>query len=318
MANKPPVLFLNSPHPQALERLSALFTVYNHRDAGDKATLLATAAPHVRGVFCNAKAWLPNMLDVLPKLEIIACSSTGYDNFDTAEIKKRGMRLSHSTDLSAVDVSNMGMALMLSAARRIPWADHYVRSGDWMVKGRAPMTQRVSGKKLGIVGLGAIGRAVARRAAGFDMEISYQGPNCKDDVPYRYYDNVVEMASAVDFLMLSCIGGPTTTGIADAAVFKALGPTGIIINIARGSCVDQPALLAALRDGTISGAGLDAHAQEPQDPVTYEGLKNVVLTPHSANGTPDGRRAMFELGIANLLAHFSDRPLLSPVPEIPN
>lgn len=318
MPEKPPILFINSPYPQALEILAEDFTVYNYRDAEDKAALVAEAAPHARGVISNGRAWIPSLLDDLPKLEIVACTSTGYDEYDVDALKRRGVRLCHSTDLSGVDVPDLGMGLILAAARRIAWADGFVRSGEWMTRYRAPMTRRVSGKKLGIVGLGAIGRAVARRAAGFDMDISYHGPNRKDDVPYRYYDDLVAMARDVDFLVLSCIGGPATQGIANAQVFDALGPDGIFVNISRGTCVDQDALLAALRDGRIAGAGLDAHEEEPNDGSIYDGLETVVVTPHFANGTPDARRAMLELGIDNLHAYFAGRPLLTPVPEIPN
>lgn len=318
MVEKPPVLFINSPYPTALQRLNEHFTVYNYRDAPDKAALVAEAAKHVHAIFTNGSAWIPSLLDALPKLEIIACSSTGYDEFDMPALRRRGIRLCHSTGMSEKDVPDLGMALMLAAARRITWAERYVRSGEWMVKGRAPTTTRVCGKKLGIIGLGSIGRGIAKRATGFDMDISYHGPNRKTDVPYRYYANLVEMAQDVDFLLMACIGGPTTAGIANAEVFKALGPKGIFVNIGRGSCVDQNALLAALRSGGIAGAGLDVYAQEPQDPKPFEGLDNVVLTPHYANGTPDTRHDMFNVAIDNLLAFFAGRPLLTPVPETPN
>ena len=301
-----------------MQRLNEHFTIYNYRDAADKAALMTEAAKHVRAICTNGSAWVTSLLDALPKLEVIACTSTGYDEFDMAALRRRNIRLCHSTGMSEKDVPDLAMALLLGAARRMTWAERYVRSGEWMVKGRAPTTTRVCGKKLGIVGLGSIGRAVARRASGFDMEISYQGPNRKTDVPYRYYASVVEMARDVDFLLMACIGGPTTVGIANAEVFKALGPTGIFINIARGSCVDQDALLAALHNGAIAGAGLDVYAHEPQDPKPFEGLDNVVLTPHYANGTPDTRRDMFNIAIENLLAFFAGRPLLTPVPETPN
>ena len=318
MGDKPAILYINAPFPAVLETLNELFTVYNYREATDKAALVAAAAPHVRAVFSNGSAWIPSMLDALPKLEIVACTSTGYDEFDIEAFRKRGVRLTHSPGLTATDVSDLGMGLMLATARRMMWADRYVRSGEWLAKGRPPMTRRVAGKKIGIVGLGAIGLAIAKKAAGFDMEISYQGPRPKAGVPYRYYASVVEMARDVDYLMLACIGGPTTAGIVNAEVLKALGPDGILVNIARGSCVDQPALLAALRANTIGGAGLDVYEHEPHEPEPFAGLDNVALSPHCASGTPDTRRSMCELGVENLLAHFAGRPLLSPVRELPN
>lgn len=317
-ADKPPILFIGSTYPPVLADLEARFTVFNYRDAADKEALLAEAAPHVRAVFTNGTAWVPGLLDRLPKLEMIACMSTGYDEFDIDAISRRGIRMSHSVGLSADDVSDMGMALMLAAARRIPWSDQYVRTGEWQTRGRPPPTRRVSGKKLGIVGLGDIGRKVAKKAAGFGMDIAYQGPRRKDGVAYRYYADVAAMAADVDFLMLACIGGPTTENIVDAGVLKALGPDGILVNIARGSCIDQPALLAALRDGTIAAAGLDCFADEPVEPALFADIDNVALSPHCASGTPDTRQALCDLAIRNLLAHFAGDALLTPIDEIPD
>jgi len=318
-SEKHPILFIGSTHPPVLADLDKLFTVYNYRDASDKDALIAAAAPHVRAVYTNGTAWVPPLLDKLPKLEMIACMSTGYDEFDIAALKKRSVRMSHSVNMSAGDVADMGMALVLATARKIPQYERYVRSGEWRAKGRPAATRRVHGKKLGIVGLGAIGRELAKRAAGgFDMEVSYQGPNRKADVPYRHYDSVLAMARDVDFLVLACIGGPTTANIVDAGVLKALGPDGILVNVARGTCVDEPALFRALKDGTIAGAGLDCYIQEPAEPAQFEGFENVVLSPHVAAGTPDTRRASCDLAIRNLLAFFDGKPLITPIDEIPN
>ena len=316
---KPPILFINTSYPAALPDLEAKFTVYNYRDAEDKAALVAKAAKDdVRAIYTNGSNWISAMLEDLPNLEMVACTSTGYDEFDIEDVKKHGVRVSSSPELTAVDVADMAMALMLGAARRLTWAERYVRSGQWIIDGKAPLTRRVTGKKVGVVGLGAIGREFAERAAGFKMDISYQGPRKKDDVPYRYYADPVAMARDVDFLVVACIGGPTTVGVVNAEVLKALGPDGIVVNVARGTCIDGPALLGALRNGTIGGAGLDCHPMEPADPKIYEGLENVVLTPHFGSGTPDTRLDMSNLAIANLLAYFAGKPLLSPIPEIPN
>ena len=165
-------------------------------------------------------------------------------------------------------------------------------------------------------GLGSIGRAVARRASGFDMDVCYHGPHRKADVPYRYFGDLAAMAAEVDFLAVTCIGGPKTAGIVDAAVLEALGPEGIVVNIARGSCIDQAALISALRAGSLGGAGLDVYAQEPADPAPFEGLDNVVLTPHYGSGTDDTRRAMNETGFRNLAAFFEGRPLPTLIPEL--
>lgn len=313
---KPPVLFINTSYPFVLPELEEKFTVFNHRDARDQVALLAKAAKQVRAVYTNGSSWIPSMLDALPKLELIACSSTGYDEFDLDALKRRGIRLTNSPDLTSTDVSDLALALMLAAARRVTWGEQYLRSGEWLAKGRPPLTRRVSGRRLGIIGLGAIGRKVAKRASGFDMTISYQGPNKKDDVPYRHYADLLEMARDVDFLVVACIGGPTTAGIVTAEVLDALGPDGVLVNVARGSCVDGTALLAALKNNTIGAAGLDCHAEEPAGPDLYKGLENVALTPHFGSATPDSRRKMSDMAIDNLLAHFAGKPLLTPVAEI--
>lgn len=314
---KPPVLFINTSYPFVLPDLEEKFTVYNHRDAKNQSALLADAAKHARAVYTNGSSWVPSVLNALPKLELIACSSTGYDEFDLDAIRRRGVRLTNAPDLTSTDVADLAMALMLAAARRVTWGEQYLRSGDWVAKGRPPLTRRVTGKRLGIVGLGAIGRKVAKRAMGFDMTISYQGPNNKGDVPYRYYPDLLDMAQNVDFLVVACIGGPTTAGIITAGVLDALGPDGVLVNVARGSCVDGTALLTALKNNTIGAAGLDCHAEEPAGPDLYDGLDNVALTPHFGSATPDSRRKMSDRAIDNLLAHFAGKPLLSPVPEIP-
>jgi hydroxypyruvate reductase len=317
VSDKHPIVFINTSYPPVVAELEEKFTVYNHRDAKDQAALLAQAAGHARAVYTNGSSWIPALLDSLPKLELIACSSTGYDEFDLDLLKRRGIRLTHSPDLTSTDVADLAMALMLAAARRVTWGERYLRCGDWVAKGRPPLTRRVSGKTIGIIGLGAIGRKVAKRAIGFDMTISYQGPSKKDDVPYRYYADLVEMARDVDFVVVACIGGPSTVGIVTAEVLDALGSDGVLVNVARGSCVDGDALITALKNNTIGAAGLDCHAVEPASPDLYDSLDNVALTPHMGSATPESRRKMSDMAIDNLLAHFAGKPLLTPVPETP-
>jgi len=315
-SKRPEILFVNSNWKPALQALQDRYTVFNYRDAEDRPALLAQAAPVVRALFTNESSWQPSLMDALPALELIVLVSNGYENVDLAKARARGIRITNTPDETTGDVADLAFALMMSAARRITWAERYVRSGDWQRIGRAPLTRRVHGRRLGIVGLGSIGRAVARRATGFDMEVSYHGPRRKPDAPHRYFDDLAAMAAEVDFLAVTCIGGPRTAGIVDARVLEALGPEGIVVNIARGSCIDQPALLTALRDGTLGAAGLDVYAQEPADPAPFEGLDNVVLTPHYGSGTDDTRRAMNETGLRNLQAFFEGRPLPTLIPEL--
>ena len=315
-AGKPPILFVNSNWKPALQALEDRYTVFNYRDSQDRPALLKQAAPVVRALFTNEGSWQPSLMDALPALELIVLVSNGYENVDLAKARQRGIRVTHTPDETTGDVADLAFALMMAAARRITWADRYVRSGEWQRVGRAPLTRRVHGRRLGIVGLGSIGHAVARRASGFDMDVSYNGPRRKADAPYRYFDDLAAMATAVDFLAVTCIGGPRTAGIVDARVLQALGPEGIVVNIARGSCIEQPALIAALREGTLGAAGLDVYAQEPVDPAPFEGLDNVVLTPHYGSGTDDTRRAMNETGFGNLAAFFDGRALPMLIPEL--
>lgn len=313
---KPPILFINSNWKPCLEALEERYAVLNYRDAADRPALLAQAAPMVRALFTNEGSWEPALMDALPALELIVLVSNGYENVDLAKARTRGIRITNTPDETTGDVADLAFALMMATARRMTWAERYVRSGDWRRIGRAPLTRRVHGRRLGIVGLGSIGRAVARRASGFDMDVCYHGPRRKADVPYRYFGDLAAMAAEVDFLAVTCIGGPKTAGIVDADVLEALGPEGIVVNIARGSCIDQAALISALRAGSLGGAGLDVYAQEPADPAPFEGLDNVVLTPHYGSGTDDTRRAMNETGFRNLAAFFEGRPLPTLIPEL--
>jgi hydroxypyruvate reductase len=315
--DKPPIFFINAVYPPALQDLEQRFTVFNYRDAPDPTALIAAAAgAGVRAVYTNGSNWIPDTVDWLPALKLVACTSTGYDEFDLDVLTQRGVTLTHSPELTSTDVADLAMTLLLGASRRVTWAERYVRSGDWVRLGKPPLTRRMSGKRLGIVGLGAIGRKIAARAAGFEMEIAYHGPRRKDGVPYRYYPDLVDMARDVDYLAVACIGGPATENIVHAGVLAALGPEGIVVNVARGTCIEGEALLAALRDGTIGGAGLDCHPREPMDPAAYAGLDNVVLTPHFGSGTPETRKEMSDLAIRNLEAFFAGAPLLSVIPEM--
>lgn len=307
------VLFVNSNYAHVLIELENLFTVFNYRDAKDKEQLLRAAAPVVRAVFTNESSWVPEIMDALPKLEMIALVSNGHERFDLKKARARNIRISNTPTETTGDVADLAVTLMLATARKITWAERYVRSGEWLAKGRPPLTRRFHRKQLGIIGLGSIGLAVAKRASGFDMEISYHGPN-KKNVNYTYYADLVEMARNVDFLAVTCMGGPKTAGIVNAEVLAALGADGIVVNIARGTCIVEADLLQALRNGTIGGAGLDVYASEPTDPAPFAGLDNVVLTPHFGSGTPDTRLEMNATGIKNLVAFFSGQPLLTPVP----
>jgi lactate dehydrogenase-like 2-hydroxyacid dehydrogenase len=221
----------------------------------------------------------------------------------------------HTPDVLNDDVADLAIALALNAARRIPQADRYVRDGRWAAQGPAPLATKLSGARLGIVGMGRIGQAIAQRARAFGMHIAYTARSAKPDLPYTFFDEVVALAGFADFLVVITPGGAATRRLIDAAVLDALGPDGYLINVARGSVVDEVALVEALQQRRIAGAALDVFENEPHVPEALRTLDNVVLTPHIGSATRATRQAMADRAFANLEAHFAGRPLPSPVPE---
>jgi len=251
---------------------------------------------------------------LFPALEMISVCGVGYDGIDVAAAKKRGIMVSHTPEVLNDDVADLALGLLLAVARKIPAADRFTRNADWL-DGPFPLTRKLTGAKLGIVGMGRIGQAIAKRAAAFDMDISYNTRHQRSDVPYKYVANVTALAAAVDFLVVITPGGAATRNLINAEVLKALGSQGFLVNVARGSVVDQVALIEALQKKTIAGAGLDVYVDEPNVPAELRKLDNVVLTPHVASGTVETRKAMSALALANLDAHMSGQPVITPVPE---
>jgi lactate dehydrogenase-like 2-hydroxyacid dehydrogenase len=219
--------------------------------------------------------------------------------------------VTNTPDVLTEDVADTALALMLATIRRIVVADRYVRAGSWL-KGAMPLTDSPQGKTVGIIGLGRIGRAIARRCEAFHLKVAYTGPNPKPDVAYEYFADPVALAVRSDILIAACPGGEATNGIVSRAVIDALGAEGVFVNISRGSVVDEPALVAALTEGRLGGAGLDVFASEPRVPEPLLKLDNVVLLPHVGSATHPTRRAMGQLVIDNLAAFFSGKPLLTP------
>jgi hydroxypyruvate reductase len=254
-------------------------------------------------------------MDQLPALEIVSIMGVGYDKVDVQSAIARGVPVTHTPDVLNEEVADLALGLMLSVARRIPQADRYVRGNLWAEKGNMPLSRKMSGKRLGIVGLGRIGKAIAARASAFNMGIAYTGRHRQADVAHAYYPSAKELAANVDFLVVITPGGEGTRKMIDREVLEALGPQGYLVNVARGTVVDEAALVEALRDGVIAGAGLDVFENEPQVPQALREMDNVVLTPHMASATRETRQAMADLALANLQAHFAGQPLLSPVPE---
>nr|WP_314483515.1 2-hydroxyacid dehydrogenase [uncultured Pseudomonas sp.] len=246
----------------------------------------------------------------LPHLKIICVIGAGYEHVDLQAASNRSITVTNGAGANAPTVADHAMALLLALVRGIPQADASVRRGEWL----KPMCPTLEGKRLGIVGLGAVGLAIARRAAnGFDMSISYHNRQPRSDVPYTYQPSVRELAAAVDFLIVAAPGGPATHHLIDHRVLEALGPQGYLINIGRASVVDTHALVAALTEGRIAGAGLDVFDDEPRVPDALKLLSNVVLTPHIAGQSPQAAQDTVQLVVLNLQAFFSGQPLLTPV-----
>lgn len=245
----------------------------------------------------------------LPMLEIVACYGVGTDAIDLAHARAAGVRVTNTPDVLTDDVADMAVALLLAAARLIPQGDAEIRRGGWAM----PLTTRVSGKAVGVVGMGRIGAAVARRLAAFDCDVAYFGRSPRPGSPFAFEPDLVALARRSEFLVVTLAASPATAGIVNAAVLDALGPDGILVNVSRGSTVDEPALLAALETGRIKAAGLDVFLNEPAIDPRFVALGNVALAPHHASGTVETRRAMGQLVRYNLAAHFAGRPLLTPV-----
>jgi hydroxypyruvate reductase len=310
---KPEVLLIEPMTPDVEAQLDAAYVVHRLSQAKDHMAFIAEVGTNIRGIVTGGRTGASNaIVEKLPKLEIIAINGIGTDAVDLDLAKRRGIRVTTTPDVLTDDVADMAMALLLATARHICLGDRFVRAGDWR-HGHALLGTKVSGKRLGIIGLGRVGRAIARRAEGFDLSIAYSDPMRKDDVAYRYEADLRSLANAVDFLVVAAAGGSASRNIVNRDVLDALGPQGILINVARGTIVDEEALIVALNDGRLGGAGLDVFAHEPNVPEALWHMDNVVLQPHQASATVETRRAMADLVLANLAAHFAGRELPSAV-----
>ena len=299
--------------PPMMEALHGAFRVHDRTHQEDPAAF-AAIAPRIRAIAASGESKVPReLIAQLPALEIVSVFGVGYDGIDVAAARERGIAVTHTPNVLNDEVADLAMALVLAVSRRLVEADRYVRTGAW-AKGPMPLARKVSGARMGIVGLGRIGNAIARRAEAFGMSIAYTARTAKADAPYPYFATAEALAREVDFLVVITPGGAATRKLIDAKVLAALGKKGYLVNVARGSVVDEPALVEALRAGTIAGAGLDVFENEPNVPAELLALDNVVLTPHVGSATWQTRQAMADLSFGNLQAHFAGKPLLSPVP----
>jgi len=257
---------------------------------------------------CNAE-----LIGRLPDLRAICSWGVGFETIDVAAAHARGIGVSNTPEVLDDCVADLAWALLLAAARRTSVADRYVKSGQWRSIGAFPLSTRVSRKRLGILGLGRIGEAIARRGSGFQMEIRYHNRRERAGVPYGYAGSLVELARWADFLVVACEGGPATRHLVSAEVIDALGPEGILVNIARGSVIDQAAMVRALAEGRLGGAGLDVLDGEPKVPPEFLDMDRITLTPHVGSATHETRRDMVQLVLDNLASFLAGRGLLTPI-----
>ncbi|MGH6761674.1 MAG: 2-hydroxyacid dehydrogenase [Phyllobacterium sp.] len=298
--------------PSLEAALSERYKVHRWFEVADQAAFLKASASAVRGVVTGGHIGISDDLaDALPKLEIVAINGVGFDKVDLPKARQRGYRVSNTPDVLTADVADLAIGLIIAQARQLNRADAFVRDGAWP-KTELGLGTRVAGRRYGIFGLGRIGKAIARRLEGFDGDISYTGRS-RQDVGYTYYPDLVELARNCDVLVIAAAASSQTRHAVNDEVLQALGPNGTLVNVARGSLVDEAALVAALREGRIGGAALDVFENEPQVPPELFAMANVVLAPHIGSATHQTRKAMADLVLGNLEAHFSGGTLVTPV-----
>jgi lactate dehydrogenase-like 2-hydroxyacid dehydrogenase len=308
------ILSVGPLYPASFESLAREFTVHALWQAKDRAALMAEVGGRIRGIQTNASAGADAaLITALPRLEIISSLGVGVDPIDMDAAKRRGIIVTNTPDLLNDCVADLALGLMLATVRRISLGDRFVRAGGWL-KGPRPFAHKIGGMTMGILGYGKIGKAIAKRAEAFGMRIVYHGRHEQPEAAYKYYSSLTGMARDSDVLMVICPGGEATRHIVNAEVLQALGPEGTLINVARGSVVDEQALVKALTAGTLGAAGLDVFDKEPQVPQALFAMDQVVLQPHVASATHETRKAMSDLAVDNLRAHFSGKPAMTPVP----
>ena len=312
-----PVLLQVLPLLPALERgLGENYTVHKLPPAGpEREVFLAARGGEFEGLVTSAQGGAStSLIAALPKLRVISSFGVGLDQFDLRAAAQRGIPVGYTPDVLNDCVADLAFSLVLATGRRIPEADRFVRAGRWARKEAFPLGRQVSGAKLGIVGLGRIGRTVAKRASGFDMEVRYHNRRPVQGVAWGYEPKLLDLARWADYLVVITAGGPETRHLIADSVLDALGPEGYLVNVSRGTVVDEAALVRALQDKRIAGAGLDVYEREPNVPQELFALDNVVLMPHIASSTVQTRQAMAQRVLDNLAAFFAGREMPSAAP----
>jgi hydroxypyruvate reductase len=310
---KPEIILTAKGHAGTMATLQSEFTAHNLFEATNKESFFEKCAARVRGLATFGP--LPvdgKLMDALPKLEIISNFGVGVDAINLADAKQRRIIVTNTPDVLNECVADTALALILNTLRKLPQSEKHLRAGNWATRGTYPLTTSLGGKVLGVLGLGRIGEAIAKRAMACGMTIRYHNRN-KKDVPYPYDPDPVTLAKNSDVLMVVTPGGSETAKLVNEKVLQALGPEGYLVNIARGSVVDEPVLLRYLQERKIAGAGLDVFADEPRVPPEFFALDNAVLFPHVASATVETRKAMGDLQVENLRLHFAGKPVRTRV-----
>ncbi|MCD0505362.1 2-hydroxyacid dehydrogenase [Bordetella petrii] len=304
-----------SGSPSANQRLADGYDVFELWKHGDRKAALAEHGKGITALVTSASIGAnAELINALPDLKAICSWGVGYETIDVQAARERGVVVSNTPDVLTDCVADLAWGLMIAGARRMTLGDRYVRAGRWgQVHGSIPLGTRVSGKKLGIIGLGRIGQAIARRGDGFDMEVRYHNRRARTDVPYQYEASLVELARWTDFLVVATVGGPETRHLVNREVIEALGPKGIIVNIARGPVIDEQALAGALESGKLGGAALDVFEHEPNVPDALKASDNTVLLPHIGSASYETRMAMEDMMLDNLQSWFHSGKLVTPV-----
>ena len=312
------VLAADTLPPTVHAGVTALFTLHQLPARGEQEAWLAQIGPRVRALVRGGHAQIGrSLIDRLPALEIIASFGVGYDGIDLAAAAERGVIVTNTPDVLTEEVADTALGLLLMTVRELSAAERHLRAGRWAADGPYPLSPSLRDRQVGIVGLGRIGMAIARRLDAMKVGVVYHSRRPRADAPYRYYDDLRAMAADVDVLLVVVPGTASTRHLVDAGVLEALGADGVLINVGRGSVVDEAALVAALRQGTIRAAGLDVFANEPHVPAELVALPNAVLLPHVGSASVHTRRAMGQLVVDNLRSWFEDGRPLTPVPETP-
>ena len=312
---KQDVLVMAAPRDNAMVQLEAEYRLHRFDEAENPAALLAEVGASCETIVTNGHTDLTaEHLELLPNVKVVACASAGYETIDTDALQQRGIALTNSSDALLDDVADLALLLTLATRRQLVAAHEYVRSGAWGREGMYPLMTSARGKRAGILGLGKIGTAIAQRFEPLGFEIGYT-TRTRRDVTYEYHADALSLARWADVLVVVVPGGEATHHLIDRKVMEALGPTGSLINVGRGTVVDEPALIRSLQDGTLGSAGLDVFASEPDVDSTLSSLPNVTLYPHHASGTVESRDAMAQTVVDNLRAHYAGQPLPNVVPK---